>query len=174
MNASHLIQERPPETPAAQSADPILDHVLAELRRLDLDGVLTADDGGRVVRHDAYAGSVELGLSEFSELAASVADGSGLRGLYLARDGFRDDGGVRALNRELARCGIEGYTAWHRTSAGENGVAVTDLHGRELPRPARDGRGRELLRVLGTLADGCGVAAYTVALVNVDESWLCV
>lgn len=149
------------------SADPdpaaIRDHVLAELRRLDLDGVLTADDEHGVVRRDAYGGSFELGLAEFSELAATVADGSGLRGFYLARDGFRDDAVLRALNAELARCDIRGYAARHRTSSGANGIAVLDLGGEDLPRPAGDPHGRALLCLLRTLADGCGIAAYAVA-----------
>jgi hypothetical protein len=180
MNPSHLIQERTRRipsnsgSPTARSADPMLVHVLAELRRLALEGVLSAEGGERVVRRDAYAGSFELDLRAFSELAATVADGSGLRGFYLARDGFRDDGAVGAINSELARCGIAGYTAWHRTTAGENGVAVTDVHGRELPRPAHDTHGRELLGILAGLADESGVAAYTVALANRDEQRLCI
>jgi hypothetical protein len=176
MNPSHHIQERTRRTspPTARSADPILAHVLAELRRLDLEGFLSAESGERVVRSDVYAGSFELDLREFSELAATVADGSGLRGFYLARDGFRDDGVVRAINSELARCGVEGYTARHRTTAGENGVAVTDAHGHELPRPPHDAHGRALLRALAGLEDDCGVAAYTVALVSRDERRLSV
>jgi hypothetical protein len=150
----------------------VRDHVLAELRRLDLEGVLSAEDGDAVVRRDAYGGSLKLGLLEFSELAATVADGSGLRGVYLARDGYRDDSVLRAIDAELARCGITGYGAQHRANAHENAVAVTDLRGQELPRPWGDSHGRELLRVLGTLADGCGVADYSAALANLDDHWL--
>jgi hypothetical protein len=91
-----------------QDDDAIRDHVLAELRRLDLDGVLIADERHRVVRRDSYGGTLELDLEEFSELAATVADGSGLRGFYVARDGYRDDGAVRAIDAELARCRITG------------------------------------------------------------------
>ena len=90
-------------------------------------------------------------------------------GFYLARDGYRDDELVRALNASLARCGIEGYTARHCTSSVEHGVAVTDAHGHALPRPARDSHGRALLRLLETLADGSGLAAYGVALLAADE-----
>jgi hypothetical protein len=143
-----------------------LDHVLAELRRLDLDGVLSADDGRRIVRRDSWGGSLELGLREFSELAETLADGSGLRGFHLARDGFRDERLLTAIDAELDRLGIEGYRARHRTTRGENGIAVSDALGRELPRPAGDSHGRELLGLLGTLADGCGLAAYTLALVD--------
>jgi hypothetical protein len=150
-----------------------LAHVLAELRRLDLDGVLTTDDGRRrIVRRDPYGGSFELGLKEFSELAETLADGSGLRGFHLARDGFRDDRLVGAINNELARVGIAGYRARHRTTRGENGVAVTDERGRELPRPTDDSHGRDLLRLLVTLADGSGVAVYTLALVERDAHWV--
>jgi hypothetical protein len=153
--------------------DPTLDHVLAELRRLDLDGVLTTDHG-RIVRHDSYGGSFELDLEEFSELAETVADGSGLRGFYLARDGFRDDLLLRAIDGELERVGIAGYRARHRTTRGENGIAVTDARGRDLPRPAGDAHARELLRLLGALADDSGLAAYTLALVEQDEHWVSV
>ncbi|MDX6540372.1 MAG: hypothetical protein QOI71_1982 [Gaiellales bacterium] len=156
---------------AEQGADASLDHVLAELRRLDLDGVLSADGGQRIVRRDPYGGSFELGLRAFSELASTVADGSGLRGFYLARDGFRDDDVVRAINAELARCALAGYSARHRTSGAENGIVVTDVLGRELPRPARDPHGRELMQLLGTLADGSGPAAYAAALVDRDGHW---
>lgn len=151
------------------SAESILGHVQDELCRLDLVGVLSAEDGGHVVRRDPYAGSIDLDLPEFSALAATLADGSGLRGLYLARDGYRDDELVRALNASLARGGIEGYTARHCTSSVEHGVAVTDAHGHALPRPARDSHGRALLRLLETLADGSGLAAYGVALLAADE-----
>jgi hypothetical protein len=171
MNPQAATNERTRETAAAgglrfvqRNPDTTLAHVLAELRRLDLDGVMTTDDGRRIARRDIYGGSFELGLREFSELAETVADGSGLRGFTLARDGFRDDGRLRAIDEELARCGIAGYAARHRTSREGNAVAVVDVRGRELPRPPRDPYGRELLRLLGALADASGLAAYTVAL----------
>ncbi len=164
MNASLLTQD---------TADTMIrDHVLAELRRLDLEGVMCAEDGGAVVRRDAYGGSFEFGMREFSELAATVADGSGLRGVYLARHGYRDDSLLRVIDAELARCGITGYVARHRTNAHANAVSVTDLRGQELPRPWGDSHGRELLRVLGELPDGCGVAAYSVAQANLDDHWV--
>jgi hypothetical protein len=156
---------------AEYGADATFDHVVAELHRLALDGVVCADGGGRIVHRDPYGGSFELGLREFSELASTVADGSGLRGFYLARDGFRDDGVVHAINAELARCAIAGYSARHRTSGRENGIVVTNVLGRELPRPARDPHGRELLQLLGTLADGSGPGAYGVALVERERRW---
>jgi hypothetical protein len=156
---------------AEHGAGAALDHVLAELDRLALDGVVCADGGWRIVHRDPYGGSFELGLREFSELASTVADGSGLRGVYLARDGFRDDGVVRAINAELARCAIAGCGARHRTNNRENGVVVTNVLGRELPRPVRDPHGRELLQLLGTLADGSGPGAYGVALVEREERW---
>jgi hypothetical protein len=172
MNRQALTNERTRETAAAgrrrfakRNPNATLAHVLAELRRLDLDGVMTTDGGRKIVRRDSYGGSFELGLREFSELAETVADGSGLRGFTLARDGFRDDGLLRAIDAELARSGIAGYAARHRTSRGGNGVAVVDGLGRELPRPPRDPHGRALLQLLAALADGCGLAAYTVALV---------
>jgi hypothetical protein len=176
MNASLPTQMTVRQTRAGSASrgaqpgdDVIRDHVLAELRRLDLDGVLIAGEGQRVVRRDSYGGSLELGLLEFSELAATVADGSGLRGFHLARDGFRDDGVRRAIDAELARCGITGYAAQHRTSGGVNGIAVTDLRGQELERPPGS-HGRELLQLLRTLADDGGVAAYGVALAKLTSS----
>jgi hypothetical protein len=153
-----------------QDDDAIRDHVLAELRRLDLDGVLIADERHRVVRRDSYGGTLELDLEEFSELAATVADGSGLRGFYVARDGYRDDGAVRAIDAELARCRITGYAAGHRTKGGENGIAVKDVGGRELRGPPGDPHARELLRLLRTLPDDCGVAVYLVALAALTHS----
>jgi hypothetical protein len=180
MNPPALTHERTRQIAAAgeqrfvKRADTTLDHVLAELRRLDLDGVMTTDGSGRIVRRDSYGGSFELGLTEFSELAETVADGSGLRGFTLARDGFRDDGLLRTIDAELERCGIAGYAARHRTSREGNGIAVTDVRGGELPRPARDPHGRELLRLLGSLAGGSGLAAYTVALVEQDDHRLAV
>jgi hypothetical protein len=149
-----------------------LTHVVAELRRLGLEGVLSADGAQHVVRRDAYAGSFEVGLAEFGELAASVADGAGLRGLYLARDGFRDDCMVTRINMHLERCAIRGYTARHRTCGGGNTVAVTDGRGHELPRPPFDAHGHELLRLLSSLADGCGLSGYTVALAAAGEAEL--
>jgi hypothetical protein len=163
-NASLLTQD---------TTDPtIRDHVLAELRRLDLEGVMYAEDGGAVVRRDAYGGSFELGLLEFSELAARVADGAGLRGVYRARHGYRNDCVLRSIDAELDRCGITGYSARHRTTAHETAVSVADPLGNEVPRPWGDSHGRELLRLLGTLPDGCGVAAYCVALADLDDRWV--
>jgi hypothetical protein len=181
MNPQALTHERTRATAAAgeqrfvkRRPDTTLGHVLAELRRLDLDGVMTTDASGRIVRRDSYGGSFELGPREFSELAETVADGSGLRGFTLARDGFRDDGLLRAIDAELARCGIAGYSVRHRTSREGNGIAVSDRRGRELARPPRDPHGRELLRLLGSLADGSGLTAYTVALTEQGDHRLAV
>jgi hypothetical protein len=181
MNPPALTHERMRGTAAAgeqrfvkRSPDTTLGHVLAELRRLDLEGVMTTDSSGRIVRRDSYGGSFELGLREFSELAETVADGSGLRGITFARDGFRDEGLLRTIDAELERCGIVGYTARHRASREGNGIAVSGRRGRELARPPRDPHGRELLRLLGSLADGSGLAAYKVALVEEADHRLAV